>query len=519
MAFLEWAIHETSLHSLVNAGSRDIYLILFLRFLRMFAYGGAALVVGIFLYSIGNDGKQLAMFLSMTLLGDAVISYFLTVKADRIGRRRVLVVGSLLMTAAGVVFAISTNYYLLLFAAIVGVISPGAHEVGPFRAVQESILAQLTPIEARTDVYAWFSVMSTVGMATGLFSAGWITHFVRNRYEWDWKDPRVYPYVFAVYAIVGLIKACVTLLLTQKCEPDEFARRELDLADREATAPLLNDGYRRTHRRGVSGKATGAVRGIWRTLTTTLSADSRRILVRLCVLFAVNSVAAGMLPVTVVSWYLNWRFSWFVLYRVGYAMAGIWILASIANLFSASVARRVGLVRAMVFTHLPSAIFLAFIPLAEDWKLVFMLLLASSVFASMDQAPRTAFVAACFSSSERTAVMGTINLVRTVASIGGPILAGYFHDRDLWRITFLLAAALKVLYDVGLLVMFLKTKLPEYENGPREVTVTDVDVDILLSDSETFQRPPYDSLEAEDMEEDDAASLNKATTERVESVG
>ncbi len=209
---------------------------------------------------------------------------------------------------------------------------------------------------------------------------------------------------------------------------------------------------------------------------------------------------------------------WFILYRVGYAMGGIWLVASIANLFSASVARRIGLVKAMVFTHLPSAVFLAFIPLAGDWKLMFILLLASSVFASMDQAPRTAFVAAAFSSSERTAVLGTINLVRTLASVGGPLVTGYFHDKKMWWAVFLLAAALKILYDVGLLAMFLRTKLPEYDNGPREVTVTDVDIGILLS--ENFRRPSYDGLDVEGMDEDDdgQARQDKPTVNRIESV-
>ena len=159
MAFLEWLIHETSLHSLVNAGSRDIYIILLLRFLRMFAYGGAALVfgtsndlgmmiclltdLGVLLYIRGNSGTQIGTFLTFTLLGDAIISYLLTVKADKIGRRRVLIVGSICMAVAGVVFALTTNYYVLLFAAIIGVISPGAHEIGPFRAVQVGRLALL----------------------------------------------------------------------------------------------------------------------------------------------------------------------------------------------------------------------------------------------------------------------------------------------------------------------------------------------------------------------------------------
>lgn len=133
---MEWFLHESSLHSLFSWGTRDIYIILLSRFLRMFAYGGAALVLAVYLYANGNNGTQIGSFLTMALLGDAVISYFLTLMADRIGRRRVLLVGSLLMSAAGICFWTSQNYYVLLFAAIVGVITPGAHEVGPFRAVE-----------------------------------------------------------------------------------------------------------------------------------------------------------------------------------------------------------------------------------------------------------------------------------------------------------------------------------------------------------------------------------------------
>jgi MFS family permease len=136
MAFLEWAIHETSLFSLFNHGNRDVYIILLCRYLRMIAYGGAALVLGVFLWVAGNKGTQIGTFMSLTLLGDAAISYVLTVMADKIGRRKVLLIGSLLMTLAGTVFTFTKNYYVLLFAAIVGVISPGAHEVGPFRAVE-----------------------------------------------------------------------------------------------------------------------------------------------------------------------------------------------------------------------------------------------------------------------------------------------------------------------------------------------------------------------------------------------
>ena len=112
--------------------------------------------------------------------------------------------------------------------------------------------------------------------------------------------------------------------------------------------------------------------------------------------------------------------------------------------------------------------------------------------------------------------MGTINMVRTIASTGGPLVTGYFHDQKMWWATFVVAGSIKVMYDLGLLAMFLRTKLPEYENGPREVTVTDVDVGILLS--ENFQRPSYGNLEVEDMDGDEEANLrqDKATYETIE---
>lgn len=264
----------------------------------MFAYGAAALILGIYLWMKGHKGTQIGTFLTLTLLGDAVISWTLTLVADKIGRRRVIVIGSLLMVLAGSVFASTDKYPLLLIAAIVGVISPGAHEVGPFRAVQESILAQLTPIEARTDIYAWFAVMSTGGMAIGLSVGGWITRLLHDERGWERKD--TYPIVFAVYAGIGLLKVGIALLLTEKSEPDYALEPENNQrSQEEAAAPLLyqtGDNRATAPKRPVKG--TAKLRRVWQTVSIKMSADSRRTLIRLCILFAINSFASAMLPGT-----------------------------------------------------------------------------------------------------------------------------------------------------------------------------------------------------------------------------
>lgn len=357
-------------------------------------------------------------------------------------------------------------------------------------SAQESTLAQLTPIDARTDVYAWFAVTSTIGMASGLCISGWISYVLHQYYQWNWKEG--YWVNFAVYTVIGLVKAGLTFMLSDRCEANYDRQTEEDMAEQEAaSAPLMSHADRRSSY-SKPQKVTETIRRVSSTVSTRLSPESRTILVKLCVLFAIDSFAKGLLPVTLMSWYANYRYRWFLIHRIGYAMAGVWLVASIANLFSASVARRLGLIRAMVFTHLPNAIFLAFLPLASTWYIMIMLLVVSSAFGSMDQAPRSAFVAAVFLPSERTAVMGTLNLVRTLASAGAPLLTGYLHEKKMWTATFLISAALKMCYDAGLLAMFLKTKLPEHGRRKRDVTVADVDVGILLSDQQHQLAPPED---------------------------
>ena len=375
---------------------------------------------------------------------------------------------------------------------------------------QESTLAQLTPLEARTDVYAWFAVTSTIGMSLGLFITGWITYVLRTYGGINWKDTP--PTIFGIYAIVGLLKAGLTFMLSDQCEANYDRQTEMDIAERQASAPLMSSSDRRGSYSKPHQRVTETVRRIGGTVKTKLSPESRAILVKLCCLFAINSFASGMLPVTLMSWYANWRYRYFLMHRLGYTMGVIWLVASIANLFSASVARRLGLIRAMVFTHLPTAIFLGFIPLAPSWWLMAMLLLASSAFGSMDQAPRSAFVAAVFLPSERTAVMGTLNLVRTLASAGGPFLTGYFHEKKMWGAVFVISAMLKVAYDAGLLAMFINTKLPEAQRRSSQATVVDVDVGILLSES----LAPPEAFETYD--EDDVGRYGKADYEHIEEV-
>src|ERR1700730_11430743 len=137
------------------------------RIARMFVYGFLAVVLVLYLAALGVPDPQIGVLLSLTLIGDTLISLWLTTNADRIGRRRVLVAGALLMTAAGLVFAATNALPLLLLAATIGVISPSGNEVGPFLAVEQAALSQSVPGAQRTGVFAWYNLVGSVATACG----------------------------------------------------------------------------------------------------------------------------------------------------------------------------------------------------------------------------------------------------------------------------------------------------------------------------------------------------------------
>src|SRR6266700_7938681 len=130
--------------------------VLFLtRFVRLFSYGALSVVLVFYLTGLGLTESQTGTLLTLTLLGDTVVSLCLTTQADRIGRRRMLIVGAILMAGAGLIFASTSNFLFLVLAGTIGVISPSGNEVGPFLSIEQAALSQVIPARERTSVFAW----------------------------------------------------------------------------------------------------------------------------------------------------------------------------------------------------------------------------------------------------------------------------------------------------------------------------------------------------------------------------
>ena len=446
--FIQRAKNEVGISTLAHA-SRDVHILLLTRGIRMFAYGSSTLVLALYFATLGLSDTKIGLFMTLTLIGDVGLSLLLTLVADSLGRRKILVAGGILMAISGVVFAVATNYWLLLLVAVVGVISPSGNEIGPFKAIEESTLAHLSDTKKRSDIFAFHVVFGTLGGAGGFLAGGWITQALQTA---GWSEASSFRFIFWIYAAAGLLKAALTSLLSSKCEVQPApAERLAGQAHSEETESFLPDTNR--------AKTSPAKR----STMSSISPKSRKTLLKLCSLFFFDSLASGMCPNSLIAFFLSRKFN-LPEGQLGSIIASAQFVSSIGNLFASAIAKRIGFVKTMVFTHLPSAIFLSLMPLPASLWLTITLLVMRASLNAMDQAPRSAFLSAVVLPDERTAVMGIVNTVKTMSQSSGPFLTGSLADSGRFWIAFVFAGALKGAYDIGLLTLFLHTNL-EGDNG------------------------------------------------------
>ncbi|KAJ3546148.1 hypothetical protein NM208_g2133 [Fusarium decemcellulare] len=436
-------LEELGLVSLYNS-TRDVKILCIQRFIRLFAYGSSTLVLVAFLRELEISQTRIGLFMTLTLAGDIVISFLLALFADGVGRRAVLALGAALMTASGLVFATFSNYWILLAAAILGVISPGGNEIGPFRGVEESIIAHLTQPENRSDVYAWYSLVGTAGTAFGLLTCGWVTHHMRTDLHMDTVD--VYRKVFYAYSIVGVVKFLCAVVLSSAVEIHDTPKPQEPASNAESDeqTPLITDN---------NAQGTADQNRPKKQLRAKISHESLPIVVCLCALFALDSFASGLAPLSWITYFFKSRYH-LDEGKLGSIFFVTSIISAASMLVASSLAKRFGNVRTMVFTHLPSAIFLGLIPIPNEVHLSVMFLTLRACTQSMDVAPRSAFLAAIVLPQERTVVIGLINVAKTTALSLGPLITGLLADSNYFWVSFIMAGALKASYDLGFLGLF-----------------------------------------------------------------
>jgi len=409
--------------ALASAGG-DVTRLFLTRGVRLFAYGALSVVLVLHLAAAGLSEARIGLLLTLTLLGDTALSLVLTTRADLAGRRRMLLLGAALMVGAGLLFAATRDFWVLLAAATLGIISPSGNEVGPFLAIEQAALSQAVPGERRTQVFAWYTLTGSFATAAGALVGGGLSEALQHA---GWAPLASYRAVVVLYAVLGLGLAALFAGLG----PDV----EAPAARRDVRPPLLSPGL-----------------GLHR---------SRGVVLRLSGLFAVDAFAGGFIVQAWVAWWLHQKFG------AGEGLIGAVfmvanVLAGLSALWAASLARRFGLVNTMVFTHLPSNVLLLLVPLMPTmWLAVGVLFLRFSI-SQMDVPTRQSYTMAVVDPDERAAAAGVTGIARTIGSSLSPLLAAPLYAAPaLAGVPFLVCGLLKIGYDLALWRAFSKAPPPE----------------------------------------------------------
>ncbi len=344
----------------------------------MAGYGALSVVLVLYLAALGFDGATIGIVLTLTLLGDTALSLWLTTHADRIGRRRVLVVGALLMSAGGLVFAGTDVVALLLVAATLGVISPSGNEVGPFLAVEQAALSQAVPDDRRTSVFAWYNLAGSVATAFGALGAGLAVGALLAA---GLDDSDAYRVVLVGYAVVGLAIALLVRGIGDGVE-----------APRPTDATIV--GRLGLHR-------------------------SRGTVFRLSALFSLDAFGGGLVMQSFLAFWFHETY--------GVPEATLGAIFFVANLLAAAsalaagrIAARIGLINTMVFTHLPSNVLLILVPFMPTVELAIAVLLLRFSISQMDVPTRQSYTMSVVDPDERSAAAGVTGIARTTGRRGQP---------------------------------------------------------------------------------------------------
>lgn len=399
----------------------DIPLLFTTRILRMFGYGFLSVVLALYLAQRGLSEGDIGLLFTLTLVGDAAITLWITTSADRRGRKLMLIVGALLMVVAGAVFSLTGNFIFLVVTAIIGVISPSGNEIGPFLSIEQAALSQLVPDERRTTTFAWYNLAGSFATATGALVGGALAQVLQDA---GYSHLASYRAVVFGYTFVGLVLAGLFLFLSSSIE-----------------APKLEESLTLERRFGLH--------------------KSRRMVFRLSSLFALDAFAGGLVVQSMVAYWFNVKFG------VQPAMLGTIffaanILAGVSALSAAWIAKRIGLINTMVFTHIPSNILLILVPFMPTLPLAVIVLLLRFSISQMDVPTRQSYTMAVVSPDERSAAMGVTSISRSVGASLSPAITGQLLGiSSLIGAPFVIAGSLKIVYDVLIWRGFRAVKPPE----------------------------------------------------------
>ena len=405
--------------------SNDGKIILAARVTRTFAYGFLSIVLAIYLKLIGFDDILIGLVLAATLVNSVIFTLLASFYADRLGRRKMLIIYAALMSISGSIFLATDNYLALVAAALIGTINVTGSETGAFLSIEQALLPQtVNDARKRNTIFALYNMTGTFAMSAGILLSG-LPAILQQ--QLGLSQIEAIKSLFMLYSILGIIVLAIYFMLSKKIE----------LATGEITKPL----------------------------TQVLSPKTKKIVGKLSGLFAVDSFAGGFVIQSIVSFWFFTKFG-VDLTTLSYIFSVAGVLAAFSFLAAARIADRIGLINTMVFTHIPSNILLILVGFAPTLPLAIAFYLGRMALSQMDVPTRQSYIVSVVKEEERTASAGITNISRNMAQAVSPSLTGYILQAlPLLSAPFVLGGMLKIVYDIALYVNFRNTKSSEKNIG------------------------------------------------------
>ena len=390
-------------------------LVLAARGVRALADGFVSLTLPLYLLALGYTPFEVGLLSTATLLGSAALSLTAGIYATRIGYRHALLGAALLMIVTGIAFAGVRDFWPLLVVAFVGTLNPSSGDVSVFLPLEHAVLSDAVSARRRTGTFARYSLLGAVGGALGALLAGvpqWLTDALRM------PAVRGLQSMFLLYAALGFVAWMLYRRLPVRTDDAGGGARETPLR------------------------------------------ESRGIVLTLAALFSVDAFAGGLIVQSMLSLWLVQRFA-FTPAELGALFFGTSLLAGASYLIATPLARRYGLINTMVFTHIPSSVALIAIPFVGDTSVAIALLLVRSALSQMDVPTRSSYVMAVVTPAERPAAASATAVPRSLAAAGSPLLTGYLLTLSPFGWPLVVAGAIKIGYDLTLLMLFRNVRPPE----------------------------------------------------------
>lgn len=403
--------------------SRDGKLVLAARMIRTFAYGFLSIVLAIYLKTIGFDNVLIGLVLAATLVNSVIFTLVASFYADRIGRRNTLVIYAALMSVAGLVFVVTDNHAALIGAALVGTINVTGSETGAFLSIEQALLPQtVRDQKRRTLAFALYNMAGTLAMSAGVLLSGLPSIFQQQQQGLNQVES-IKP-LFLLYSLLGIVVLAIYMSLSKKVE-------------------------------SMANESLAAKKQM------PLSPASKKIVGKLSGLFAVDAFAGGFVIQSIVSFWFYTKFG-ADLAALSLIFSAAGALTALSFLAAAKIADRIGLINTMVFTHIPSNVFLILVGFAPSLPLAIAFYLTRMALSQMDVPTRQSYIVSVVAEEERTPAAGITNISRNISQAVSPSLTGYILQAlPALAAPFVFGGALKIAYDIALYLNFRNIKPSE----------------------------------------------------------